>query len=355
MIFETIQNDPFEQIIFCQDLRVGLRAIIAIHSLALGPATGGCRMWNYASEAQALEDVTRLAKGMTYKAAISGLKWGGAKAVILGDHRTQKTPNLLSRFGEFVDRLNGHYVTAKDVGIDCADLRVMKRKSAHVLGIEGEPGSSGDPSPATAWGVYHGMLACAQHVYKIRSLRGLTIALQGLGAVSDALIPTLLKEGAQIIGCDVDTEIATHCQKKYGIQLVAPDTIFDTRCDIFSPSALGASINPSTIGRLKAKIVAGAANNQLATSEDGHFMAERGIIYAPDYTINAGGVINIYHESREFSHYDAQRAYDHVALIEHTILNILERAVAEHVPPHLVADRIAEERVERARQEHAVH
>jgi leucine dehydrogenase len=348
MIFEKIQSDGFEQIVYCNDPKVGLKGIIAIHSMVLGPATGGCRMWNYASESDAVYDVLRLSKGMTYKAAISGLNWGGGKAIIMGDPKTQKTPQLLARFGEFVDRFGGHYITAKDVGIGASDLKQIKSATSHVLGIDGESGSSGDPSPATAWGVYHGMLACAQHTLKTPSLKGLKIAIQGLGSVSYYLLEHLHREGAQIIACDIDAAMIDRAVKEYGITVVGPEEIYDVPCDIFSPCALGASVNPQTIPRIKARIIAGAANNQLATGEDGFELMRRGITYAPDYLVNAGGLINIYYESPAQGGYRKEKAFAHIQGIGKTMLEVLERAEAEKQPTHVVADRTAEDRIHRA-------
>ncbi|MGZ3696964.1 MAG: Leu/Phe/Val dehydrogenase [Bdellovibrionota bacterium] len=350
MVFEKIQADQYEQLVYCNDPRVGLKAIISMHSTVLGPAVGGCRMWNYRNEDEALNDVLRLSKGMTYKAAISGLNWGGGKAVIMGDAKTQKTPEMLARFGEMVDRLGGNYVTAKDVGIGADDLRVVKSKTSHVLGIEGEQGSSGDPSPATAWGVYHGMRACAKHTLGASSLKGVKIAMQGLGSVSYYLLEHLMADGAEVIACDIDQEVIDRATKKYGVETVAPEAIYDVPCDIFAPSALGAVIHGGTLARLKTKIIAGAANNQLATPADGFEVQRRGIAYAPDYAINAGGLINIYYE-RSPGGYSRTKAFDHVAKIGPTITEILERAKVENLPTHVIADRIAEERVQRAERE----
>jgi leucine dehydrogenase len=350
MVFDKVQSDQFEQIVFCNDPRSGLKAIISLHSTVLGPATGGCRMWNYGTEQEALDDVLRLSRGMTYKAAISGLNWGGGKAVIMGDPKTAKTPALLERFGEFVERLGGHYITAKDVGIGAEDLRVVKSRTRHILGIEGEQGSSGCPSPATAWGVYHGMRACAAEAFGARSLKGLRVALQGLGSVSFHLLEHLAADGATVIGCDIDAEAVKRAVDKYGIEIVRPEAIHDVECDIFAPSALGGAINPETLPRLRAKVVAGAANNQLATPEMGEALLRRGILYAPDYAINAGGLINIYHEGAAGGTYSRARAFDHVAGIGLTVASILKRAKEDRLPTHVVADRIAEERVERKRR-----
>ena len=351
MIFEkmnavkTSTGPGFEQVVFCNDEKTGLKAIVSMHSTALGPAVGGCRMWAYANEEEALTDVLRLSQGMTYKAAISGLNWGGGKAVIIGDAKTQKNPEMLKRFGQFVRDLGGKYVTAKDVGIGSDDLKIVKSQTSHVLGIDGEAGSSGDPSPATAWGTYHGMVASAKAAFGAPSLKGLTVAMQGLGSVSYYLLEHLVAEGATVIGCDVDSVAIERAVKKYGIEIVRPESIYDVPCDVFSPNALGATINPETLPRIKAKVIAGAANNQLLTSEVGYDVFRRGMVYAPDYAINAGGLTNIYHESAVEGGYSKKRAFDHIAQIGDTIGKILERSRAESLPAHVVADRMAEERV----------
>lgn len=360
MVFEKIQAvangttpgfGEFEQIVYCNDSKLGLKAIIGMHSTVLGPATGGCRMWNYESEQEALNDVLRLSRGMTYKNSISGLNWGGGKAVIIGDPKTQKTPEFLKRYGEFVDRLGGNYITAKDVGIGSDDLRIVKSKTKHVLGIDGEPGSSGDPSPATAWGCYHGLRAAAKFAMGADKLKGVKVAVQGLGSVAYYMIEHLVAEGAEVIGCDIDPVVIERAKKKFGIETVSPEAIYDVPCDIFSPCALGATINEKTFPRIKAKIIAGAANNQLATPADGVAALRRGVTYVPDYVINAGGVINIYHEGMVQGGYNKTRAFDHVAKISQTVTDILNRAQTEKMPTYLIADKMAEERVVKAAQE----
>lgn len=343
-VFEKIQADNYEQIVYCHDDRVGLKAIIALHNTALGPATGGCRMWNYRSEDEALTDVLRLSKGMTYKNSISNLQLGGGKSIIIGDV-SQKTPELLKRFGEFVETLKGRYITAKDVGIDSSDLKTIKSKTHHILGIAGEANSSGDPSPVTAWGVYNGMLACAEKAFGGKSLKGLHVAMQGLGAVNYGLLKYLAQEGAKVTACDINADAVERAKKEFGVQIASPESIYDVACDIFSPGALGAVINPQTIPRLKCKVVAGAANNQLATEKDGEELVKRGILYAPDFAINAGGVINIAHEREG---YNRDKAYAHVAKIYDTIRNILEESAADRLPTNAVANRIAENRVREA-------
>lgn len=361
MVFQKIRanlaegTEGFEQVVFCHDRAAGLKAIIAVHSTVLGPGVGGCRMWNYANEDEALVDVLRLSKGMTYKASVAGLDWGGGKAVIVGDAKKDKSPQLLARFGEYVNRLGGTYVTAKDVGIGADDLRQVKSKTKHVLGIEGEAGSSGDPSPATAWGVYHGMRAAHEFATGSKSLAGKRIALQGLGSVSYYLLEHLAADGAKMIGCDVDAAVIDRAVQKYGIEIVSPDAIYDVPCDVFSPSALGATINGATISRIAqggAKVIAGAANNQLATDADGVEVMRKGLVYAPDYVINAGGLINIYYEGHEAvvtGGYSRAKAFAHIGRIGDTVQKILERSKSEELPSQVIADRIAEERVTKAR------
>lgn len=344
-LFQRIYDDNYEQLVFCHDRNVGLKAIIAIHDTTLGPGTGGCRMYPYASEEAALEDVLRLSKGMTYKAAISGLKLGGAKAVILGDPKRDKTPALLRRYGQFVESLGGKYITAKDVGIGGEDLKIVQTQTQHILGIEGVERSSGDPSPLTAFGVFNGMKACAAHVYGSASLKGKKVALQGLGHVGYSLLGYLVKEGAQVTCSDVDSDNLIRAQQEFSnIHVVRPDQIMEQDCDIFSPNALGAVLNSKSIPLLKCKIVAGAANNQLSTDEDGFALEARGITYAPDYAINAGGLINIYHE---LGGYKSAHAYDHVGGIYRTIEEILARSKKDRLPPHRVADQMAQERLGR--------
>jgi leucine dehydrogenase len=345
VIFETVRSDGFEQIIFCHDPEISLRAIIAIHSTVLGPALGGCRMWNYGNEQEALTDVLRLAKGMTYKNSLAGLNWGGAKTVLWGNPKTQKSQAMLTKFAKFVDGLGGRYITAKDVGIGAADLRMMRSVTPFVVGIDGMLGSSGDPSISTAWGVYHGMRAVAQFAFGISSLSGLKIALQGLGSVSFSLLEHLCREGAKIIGCDIDEDCARRACDHFPIEIVPAETIYDVECDIFSPSALGGILNEETLPRLKTRAIAGAANNQLANSNIGRELFKRKIIYAPDYAINAGGVINIAYENSTQKTYDLHGSRSHTQKIYHTVLSILERSHEEQKPTHVIADQMAMERI----------
>jgi leucine dehydrogenase len=345
MIFRLIEKDAFEQIVYFNDPKFGLKAIVAMHSTVLGPAVGGVRMWNYPTESEALNDVLRLSKGMTYKAAISGLNWGGGKAVIIGDAKTQKTKALLERYGQFVERLGGHYVTAKDVGINGEDLSIIKTKTRYVLGVASERDGSGDPSPATAFGVYCGMKAAAKEAFGSESLKGVRIAIQGLGAVSQSLLEHLHSEGAILFGADVDSLAIEKARTKGPIEIVSPDSIYDVKCDIFSPCALGATINSRTLPRISAKVIAGAANNQLETESDGDAIFNRGMIYAPDYAINAGGLINIYYEGAVQGGYKKDRAYAHIAKIKETISTILERSKSEKMATNQIADRMVMERI----------
>lgn len=345
-VFKALEKDDFEQIVFCQDNETGLKGIIAIHSTALGPATGGCRLWNYDSEEDALVDALRLSKGMTYKAAISRLSMGGGKSVIFCDEK-HKTPALLQKFGEFVDRLGGNYVTAKDVGINNDDLLEMRKKTKCLLGVAGMENSSGDPSPVTAWGVYNGLQASAEKAFGSRDVKGKKIALQGLGSVNYYLAKHLHDAGAELFGCDINKDMIERARSEFKMEIVEPEKIYDIDCDIFSPGALGAIVNKDTIPRLKCKVIAGGANNQLATDQDGEELVKRGIVYAPDYAINAGGLINIYHEREG---YNKQEAMDHVAHIYDTIKEVLETAEREGKPTNVVADSIAQARVDNARK-----
>jgi leucine dehydrogenase len=331
-----------EQVLFCNDAKTGLKAIIAVHNTVLGPALGGTRMWKYDNEADALNDVLRLSRGMTYKNSISGLDLGGGKAVIIGDARTMKSEALFRRFGQFVNGLAGKYITAEDVGISPDDMVHVSKETNHVVGL---PGKSGDPSPVTAYGVYMGMKACAKMQFGTDSLNGKTVAVQGVGHVGQYLVKHLASEGAKIFITDIHEETLKKVAETYGASVVAPQEIYDVPMDIYAPCALGATVNDDTLARLSCSIISGAANNQLA-DEQKHGMAvmEKGILYAPDYAINAGGVINCFSEvsglSLEWSHQKAGEIYQ-------TIYQILERSKNEGIPTYQIANRMAEERIER--------
>ncbi|MBI4041643.1 MAG: Glu/Leu/Phe/Val dehydrogenase [Deltaproteobacteria bacterium] len=345
---ETINRDQFEQIVYCSDPAVGLKSIIAIHDTTLGPATGGCRFFPYPSEEDALKDVLRLAKGMTYKSALSDVAFGGGKAVIIGDPQKIKTKALLQRFAQFVNTLNGHYITAKDVGISGEDLRVMSEVTQHILGIEGKADSSGDPSIATAFGMMRSFDALAKEILGKSSLKSLTFAIQGVGSVGHYLAENLGELGANVIITDIDQNNIRAVQHKISnIQVVNPNDIYGIQCDFFVPCALGGILNQETIPRLKCGIVAGSANNQLATLQDGFRLSERSIFYAPDYVVNAGGIINI---AEERLGYDRKRAFEHVGRIYNTVVEIIRRAKNAHKAPFLIADQMAEEILEQAKK-----
>jgi leucine dehydrogenase len=329
-----------EEILFCNDQSTGLKAIIAVHNTVLGPALGGTRMWMYANEMEALKDVLRLSKGMTYKNSISGLNLGGGKAVIIGDARSMKSEALFRRFGKFVDSLAGNYITAEDVGISPSDMQWVNMETKHVAGL---PGKSGDPSPVTAYGVYMGIKACAKEQFGSDSLSGKTIAVQGVGHVGEYLVKHLTDENANVVITDIHEETLLRVSKQYGVKVVAPNEIYDVPMDIYAPCALGATINDDTLGRLRCSIIAGAANNQLQDEQKhGLELMNKGIIYAPDYTINAGGVINCFSEveglSSEWAHVKAGEIYT-------TILNIIKRSKEVNIPTYQIANKIAEERI----------
>ncbi|WP_207478191.1 Glu/Leu/Phe/Val family dehydrogenase [Arenibaculum pallidiluteum] len=342
MVFEKLDFDGHEQVAFVTDRQTGLRAVIAIHDTARGPALGGCRMWRYGSEDEAVRDVLRLSRGMSYKNALADLPFGGGKSVILGCPRTGKTPALMAAMGRAVERLCGRYVIAEDVGTTVEDMAEIRGQTAHVAGLaEG----SGDPSPATAWGVFQGLRAAVDHKLRRNSLDGLRVAVQGLGHVGRQLCGHLARNGARLTVTDIDDERTREAAESLGATVVAPEAIYDVEADVFAPCALGAVINDGTVPRLKVAVVAGAANNQLAEPRHGALLAERGILYAPDYVINAGGVINISHER---GGYDRERAFAHVARIGDTLRLVFERAAQDGVAPHVAADHLARERLHRA-------
>ena len=330
-----------EQVVFCNDKESGLKAIIAIHNTTLGPSLGGTRMWPYESEADALNDVLRLSRGMTYKSAISGLNLGGGKAVIIANPHTDKSEALFRRFGKFVNSLAGKYITAEDVGVSPKEMVWVNMETNHVSGL---PGKSGDPSPVTAYGVYMGMKAAAMKAYGSNSLKGKKISVQGAGHVGEYLIQFLEKEEAEIFVTDIYQPTLDRIEKEYKVTIVAPEDIYDLDVDIYSPCALGATVNDETLAKLKCKVIAGAANNQLQDEvKHGKQCMDMGIVYAPDYLINAGGVINCYFE---VTGYDKDRVMDLTKNIYNTTLSIFEKAEQENIPTYLAANKLAEERIE---------
>lgn len=341
--FELIsKHGEHEEVIFCHDKTVGLKAIIAIHNTALGPALGGTRMWNYKTEEEALVDVLRLSKGMTYKAAAAGLNLGGGKAVIIGDPKTLKSEGLFRAFGQFVNSLNGKYITAEDVGTNETDMEYIYMETPWVTGIPKDFGGSGDPSPYTAHGVLMGIKAAAHEQFKTDSLKGIRIAVQGLGNVGSNLVKYLVQEGAQVVVTDIDQQRVKNHVEKYGVKPAHPDEILFTECDILSPNALGAVINDTTINKLKCKVVAGGANNQLLEPRHGDELKAKGILYAPDYVVNAGGLMNVFVELEGYSH---DRAFDKTKRVYDNVLKVFEIAKTENIGTHTAADRLAELRI----------
>ncbi len=347
-IFERMQEAGHEQVIFCHDEASGLKSIIAIHDTTLGPALGGTRMWPYKSADEALIDVLRLSEGMTYKASVAGLALGGGKAVIIGDPKTDKTVALLRAHGRFVDTLGGRYITAEDVGISVADMEHVYQETKWVTGIRSSPRGSGDPSPVTAFGVFNGIKASCKHKLGSDDLEGVRIALQGAGHVGYYLCEDLVAEGALVTITDIDADKVARAVDEMGVDAVDSETIYDVECDVFAPCALGAILNDDTIPRLTCQIVAGGANNQLAEDRHGDMLAERGILYAPDYVINAGGLINVY---SEIVGYDAETAKQKAAEIYDTLLSIYEIAERDGIPTYEAAGRLARQRIREAREQ----
>ncbi|WP_077616682.1 Leu/Phe/Val dehydrogenase [Caenibacillus caldisaponilyticus] len=341
-IMKYMEKYDYEQLIFCQDRESGLKAFICIHDTTLGPALGGLRMWTYESEEAAIEDALRLARGMTYKNAVAGLNLGGGKTVIMGDPKKDKNEAMFRALGRFIQGLNGRYITAEDVGTTVEDMDIIHEETDYVTGISAEFGSSGNPSPVTAYGVYKGMKAAAKVAFGSDSLEGKTIAVQGVGHVAYALLEHLHKEGARLIVTDINEEAVKRAVEAFGAKAVDPKDIYGVDCDIFSPCALGAVINDETIPQLKAKVVAGSANNQLKDERHGDILHEKGIIYAPDYVINAGGVINV---ADELLGYNRERALKKVEGLYDRLLEIFEISAREGIPTYKAADRLAEERI----------
>ncbi|MEL1244470.1 Glu/Leu/Phe/Val dehydrogenase dimerization domain-containing protein [Flavobacterium sp. DGU11] len=349
-VFGQASFNDHEQIVFCHDKDTGLKAIIGIHNTVLGPALGGTRMWKYANEWEALNDVLRLSRGMTYKSAISGLNLGGGKAVIIGDSKVDKTPEMITRFGQFVDSLSGKYITAEDVGTTTADMDRIHEVTKHVTGISESIGGSGNPSPVTAYGVYMGMKAAAMHQFGSNNLSGKKVLVQGTGHVGETLIDYLTKEGALVQIADINQAKMEEVAIKYGAKIYEGD-IYSADVDIYAPCALGATINDETINKLKAKVIAGAANNQLAVEQvHGKILMEKGIAYAPDFLINAGGIINVY---AEIVGYDKAEAMRRTENIYNTTLEIFHFAEANGITTQQAAMSIAQKRIDDRKKETA--
>lgn len=343
-IFSEMNSKNHEQVVFCNDPDTGLKSIIAIHNTTIGPALGGCRMWDYRSENDALKDVLRLSRGMSYKAAIAQLNLGGGKAVIFGDSKRDKSEILFRSFGRFVQGLGGRYITAEDVGTTVKDMEWVRMETQYVTGISRALGGSGDPSPVTAFGTFMGMKAAVKKQLGKDSLSGLKVSIQGVGHVGYHLCEYLHMEGVEIFAADIDQQSLKKVSDEFNATIVNPDEIYDLDVDIYAPCALGATINDGTIPKIKASIIAGAANNQLEDeSTHGQQLKDKGILYAPDYAINAGGLINV---ANELDGYNRDRAFNQAEGIYETLMTIFATADEENIPTNEAAEKVAIKRME---------
>ncbi|SCY95760.1 Glu/Leu/Phe/Val family dehydrogenase [Flavobacterium caeni] len=350
-VFGQLSFDNHEQIVFCNDKDTGLKAIIGIHNTVLGPALGGTRMWKYNNEWEALNDVLRLSRGMTYKSAISGLNLGGGKAVIIGDSKVDKTPEMITKFGQFVGSLSGKYITAEDVGTTTEDMDRIHKVTNSVTGISESLGGSGNPSPVTAYGVYMGMKAAAQYKFGTANLAGKKIMVQGIGHVGETLVKYLTEEGALVQVADLSRSRMEEVAKKYGTVVFEGNDLYSADVDIYAPCALGATVNDETIHKIKAQVIAGAANNQLANEQvHGAILQEKGIVYAPDFLINAGGIINVYGEIVKYGKDEAMRRTENIF---NTTLEIFALAEQRGITTQQAAMAIAEKRIEDRKKEMA--
>lgn len=338
-VLKSMSTYAHEQLVLCHEPSCGYFGIIAIHDTTLGPALGGTRFWKYASTDDAITDALRLARGMSYKSAVAGLNLGGGKSVILGDNKRADREALFRAHGRFVESLKGRYITAEDVGTSPADMEYVRMETQHVAGLHGR---SGDPSPVTAYGVYVGLKASARVRWGSDSLAGKKLLVQGCGNVARSLCDLLHQEGAKLVITDIDAEKVKRVIQATGAEAVAPDAIYDVPADIYSPNALGATVNDDTLKRLKVEIIAGGANNQLAEERHGDELERRGMLYAPDYVINGGGVINVY---GELMGWDLDRAKRKAAQIYDTLLNIFALAKGQKIPSYRAADHVAESRI----------
>lgn len=346
-VFNAASFDDHEQVVFCNDSQSGLRAIIAIHNTNLGPAAGGCRMWPYSSDDEALHDVLRLSRGMSYKNAMAGLPLGGGKSVIIADPKRGKTPELLRAFGKFIEGLSGKYITAEDVGVSVADMEIVAQETSYVAGLSLGNSASGDPSPFTAHGVFVGLKAAVKQRLGRSDLTGLRVAVQGVGNVGYHLCHELHEAGAKLYVADISPDNLARAVRDFGAEVVPVDQIHGTEVDVFAPCALGGVINDITIPELKASVIAGGANNQLATPRHGTELLARNILFAPDYVINAGGIINVAGEVT--GDYDVVRVRARIERIADTVADIFQVAQKKGLATNLVADSMAREEIEKGR------
>lgn len=338
-VFSAVSFHDHEQVVFCRDIKAGLSAIIAIHDRTLGPAVGGCRMWPYDSDDEALYDVLRLSRGMTYKSAVAGLALGGGKSVIIGDPATEKTEALFSAMGEFIESLGGRYWGAEDVGMSVQNLESIATKTSYVAGLSKGHAASGDPSPFTALGVFEGIRAAVKYRLQRDSLEGLKVAVQGVGNVGYHLCEHLAGAGVQLFVSDINAHNVNRTVEAFGATVVDPSAIHAQAVDVFSPCALGAILNKTSIPQIQAKVIAGGANNQLAENRDGEQLMKAGIVYAPDYVINAGGIINV--ESEVLGSYNREIILEKVHRIHDTLLEIFARASRDNKPTGVISDEMA--------------
>lgn len=343
-VLHLMEEMEHEQVMFFNDKPTGLKGIIAVHNTILGPSLGGCRIWNYEHEEQALWDVLRLSRGMTFKSSISGINLGGGKSVIIGNPKVKRDEAFWRRFGKFVDSLNGKYITAEDVGTSTEVMSIVMQETQHVTGKPIEAGGTGDPSPFTAYGVFLGLKASAKQQFGTDDLSGKTVAVQGVGHVGYYLVKHLTAAGAKVIVADINSTNLDVVVKDFGVGVVEPSEIAKVESDIYAPCALGAILNSETIPHLKCSVVAGAANNQLADENlHGQMLMDRGILYAPDFLINAGGVINCFREVQHLSETEANTLIEN---IYPKTLEIFKKAMAENIPTQAAAIQIAKERIE---------
>ena len=343
VIAQMVLNNH-EQVVFCNDNDTGLKAIIAIHNTVLGPSMGGTRMWPYKNEVEALTDVLRLSRGMTYKSSVAGLNLGGGKAVIIGDAKTQKNEAVMRRFGKFVNSLSGKYITAEDVGISTKDMEYIKMETDFVSGLPENMGGSGDPSPVTAYGVYISMKAAAKEKWGSDSLSGKKIVVQGIGHVGESLVKYLSKENASVFIYDINQErLKSIANETKATVITHAESLYDLEMDIYAPCALGATVNSDTLNRLKCAIICGAANNQLEDEHvHGKMVMDKGILYAPDFVVNAGGIINVYYE---LEGYNRERSMAHAEKIYDTTSSIFKMSREQQIPTYMAANRLAEKRI----------
>jgi leucine dehydrogenase len=344
-IFDYMEKYDYENLFFCQDRELNFKAVIAIHDTTLGPATGGCRMWDrYAGEMDAVEDALRLARGMTYKYAAAGVNLGGGKAIIIGDPKRADREPVFRLLGKFINRLGGKYITGEDVGTTLKDMEYIRMETEYVVTLPTYLGGAGDISPMTAFGTIRAMQACCKRVYGSDSIEGKRVAVQGLGAVGHNVVDQLHELGARLVVTDIDPAKVNAMADKYGVETVTTEAIFNADCDIFCPCALGKVINDDTLKRLKCKAICGCANNQLAEERHGHMLEEQGLVYAPDYITNAGGTI--YDTDRlEVGNVNHERGREKVSRIYENMQRVFEIADRDKIPTYLAADRMAEERI----------